>query len=34
MYDSKTHDRLATTDAAGKALVDNVIALEDVAIGR
>jgi hypothetical protein len=34
MYDSKTHDRLATTDAAGKALVDNVIALEDVTIGR
>jgi hypothetical protein len=34
MYDSTTHDRLPASNASGAALVDNVIPLQEITIGR
>ncbi len=34
MYDAKTHDRLSASDAAGAALVDNVIPLQDITVSK
>jgi hypothetical protein len=34
MYDAKTHDRLSASDAAGAALADNVITLQDISVGK
>lgn len=34
MYDARTHDRLSASDAAGAALADNVIPLQDITISK
>ena len=34
MYDAKTHDRLSASDAAGAALADNVITLQNISVGK
>ena len=34
MYDAKTYDRLLASDAAGSALADNVISLQDITVSK